>query len=160
MVGWGGGWLPTHFKVSLQLQLRLSWAVTILNKSKAYDQIRRTETYATDNVMKINVAKCKFMVFNPTHNYDFIPQLQIQEIGIETMEELKLLGLVLTNYLIWHANTELMVKKAYSRLWMIRRLKNGANLIDLKEIFLRQIRSILECGVPGTLDLLKVKPLK
>ena len=24
-----GGWLPTHFKVSLQLQLRLSWAVTI-----------------------------------------------------------------------------------------------------------------------------------
>ena len=31
-VGWGGGvgwWLPTHFKVSLQLQLRLSWAVTI-----------------------------------------------------------------------------------------------------------------------------------
>ena len=25
----GGGWVPTHFKVSLQLQLRLSWAVTI-----------------------------------------------------------------------------------------------------------------------------------
>ena len=24
------GWLPTHFKVSLQLQLRLSWAVTTL----------------------------------------------------------------------------------------------------------------------------------
>ena len=24
-------WLPTHFKVSLQLQLRLSWAVTIYN---------------------------------------------------------------------------------------------------------------------------------
>ena len=23
-----GGWVPTHFKVSLQLQLRLSWAVT------------------------------------------------------------------------------------------------------------------------------------
>jgi hypothetical protein len=26
---WGGGWLPTHFKVKHQLQLRLSWAVTI-----------------------------------------------------------------------------------------------------------------------------------
>ena len=77
------------------------------------------------------------------------------------MEEMKLLGLTLTNDLKWHANTEAMVKKAYSRLWMIQRLKkHGANLIDLKEIFLRQIRSILECGVPGTLDLLKVKPLK
>jgi hypothetical protein len=27
---WGGvGWLPTHYQVKLQLQLRLSWAVTI-----------------------------------------------------------------------------------------------------------------------------------
>ena len=99
--------------------------------------------------MKLNVAKCKFMLFNPTHNYDFIPQLQIQGTNIETMEEMKLLGLTLTNDLKWHANTEAMVKKAYSRLWMIRRLKkHGANLIDLKDVFLKQIRSILEFGVP------------
>jgi hypothetical protein len=26
--GWGGVWLPTHYQVKLQLQLRLSWAVT------------------------------------------------------------------------------------------------------------------------------------
>jgi hypothetical protein len=26
--GWDGVWLPTHYKVKLQLQLRLSWAVT------------------------------------------------------------------------------------------------------------------------------------
>ena len=143
---------PYHARLGLKLDE---------HKSKVYDQIRNTEAYATENDMKLNVAKCKFMLFNPTHNYDFIPQLQIQGIDIETMEELKLLGLVLTNYLKWHANTEAMVKKAYSRLWMIRRLKkHGANLIDLKEIFLRQIRSILKCGVPGTLDLLKVKPLK
>ena len=30
VVGWWGGWLPTHFKVKHQLQLRLSWAVTII----------------------------------------------------------------------------------------------------------------------------------
>jgi hypothetical protein len=27
---WVGGWVPTHYKVKLQLMLRLSWAVTIL----------------------------------------------------------------------------------------------------------------------------------
>jgi hypothetical protein len=27
------GWLPTHYQVKLQLQLRLSWAVTILNST-------------------------------------------------------------------------------------------------------------------------------
>ena len=30
MLSGGGGWVPTHYKVKLQLILRLSWAVTIL----------------------------------------------------------------------------------------------------------------------------------
>ena len=66
----------------------------------------------------------------------------------------------LTNDLKWHANTEAMVKKAYSRLWMIRRLKkHGANLIDLKDVFLKQIRSILEfVCLSGIQDWLKWKP--
>ena len=114
---------PYHARLGLKLDE---------HKSKVYDQIRNTEAYATENDMKLNVAKCKFMLFNPTHIYDFIPQLQIQGTNIETMEEMKLLGLTLTNDLKWHANTEAMVKKAYSRLWMIRRLKkHGANLTDL-----------------------------
>ena len=33
--------------------------------------------------------------------------------------------------------------------WMVKRLKNnGANLEDLKEVYTKQIRSILEIGVP------------
>ena len=29
-VGWGGGWVPPHYQVKLQLMLRLSWDVMIL----------------------------------------------------------------------------------------------------------------------------------
>ena len=42
-----------------------------------------------------------------------------------------------------------LVKKVYSRLWMIKRLiKNIASLEDLTDVFVKQVRSILEFGVP------------
>jgi hypothetical protein len=44
-------------------------------ESKVYDQITEIQEYASDNQMKLNIAKCKFMLFNPTQNYDFIPEL-------------------------------------------------------------------------------------
>ena len=42
-----------------------------------------------------------------------------------------------------------MVKRAYKRMWVIKRLKaHGANLEDLIEVYTKQIRSLLEYGVP------------
>ena len=42
-----------------------------------------------------------------------------------------------------------MVRKANPRLWMIKRLKNlGAMQIDLVDVFVKQIRSVVEFGVP------------
>ena len=42
-----------------------------------------------------------------------------------------------------------MVKRAYNKLWMIKRLiRQGANLEDLTDIYVKQVRSILEFGVP------------
>ena len=46
MVGWVG-WLPTHFKVPLQLQLRLSWAVTIETHPLPYPYHGNTITAST-----------------------------------------------------------------------------------------------------------------
>ena len=42
-----------------------------------------------------------------------------------------------------------MTKRAYNRLWIVKRLKSlGASLNDLVEVYTKQIRSILEFGVP------------
>ena len=68
---------------------------------------------------------------------------------IETVEEIKLLGLMVRNDLSWKANTDAMTKKAYSRLWILKRLKaQGAKLEDLTDIYIKQVRSILEFGAP------------
>ena len=55
----------------------------------------------------------------------------------------------MSNDLTWDKNTHMIVKKAFSRLWMLRRLKGlGASSTDLKDIYVKQIRSLVEFGVP------------
>ena len=68
---------------------------------------------------------------------------------IETVDQMKLLGLILTNDLKWKQNTDFMTKKAYVKLWVVKRLKTkSTNLEDMIEIYCKKIRSILEFGVP------------
>ena len=40
-------------------------------KSKVYEEILQIEEYAAEHEMRLNVAKSKFMLFNPTENFDF-----------------------------------------------------------------------------------------
>ena len=99
--------------------------------------------------MKLNLTKTKFMLFNPTMKFDFIPNLTVDNTDIETVDEMKLLGLTLRNDLSWKSNTKSMVKRAFKKLWAIQRLKrHGANLNDLVDIYVKQVISILELGVP------------
>ena len=89
--------------------------------------------------MTLNVKKCKYILFNPTLSHDFVPELQLDGELVETSEEIKLLGLTVRSDLSWKSNTKQIVTKAYKRIWMIKRQKNyGANLNDLKEIFLNR----------------------
>ena len=50
--------------------------------------------YATVHEMKLNMKKTKFMLFNPTINYDFVPDLSLEGVDLETMDEIRLLGLI------------------------------------------------------------------
>ena len=99
--------------------------------------------------MKINIAKTKVVLFNSARNYDFMPNLQLGNNGLlEVVEEFKLLGLIFKSNLTWQANTEYMCRKAYARLWMLRRLKAlGARDDEILDVFYKQIRSVLELAV-------------
>ena len=49
----------------------------------------------------------------------------------------------------WHDNTANIVKKSYSKLWILRRLRAlGAETQDLVDIYCKQIRCHLEFAVP------------
>ena len=100
--------------------------------------------------MKINHRKTKVVVFNPCKNVDFTPELKLGSNEIEVVEEIKLLGLTIRSDLKWTNNTKNMISRANKRLWMLRRLKNmGARVEDLVEVYLKQVRCLLELAVPA-----------
>ena len=62
---------------------------------------------------------------------------------------MKLFGIIITSDLKFHKNTEYIVKRGFSRIWILKRLKNlGASRKQLIDVYVKQIRSILELAVP------------
>ena len=99
--------------------------------------------------MRINFEKTKVMLFNSCRSKDLNPEMNVEGKTIQVVEETKLLGLLITNDLKWTSNTNYLVKKAYKRLWIIKRLKIlGEGAEALLEIYVKQIRCILELAVP------------
>ena len=99
--------------------------------------------------MKVNYSKTKLMVFNPGKVRDFHPKFNLNNKQIDLVDETQLLGVVLRSDLSWSSNTEYIVSRANKKLWFLRRLKTlGANTDDLKDVYIKQIRSIMEFAVP------------
>ena len=117
--------------------------------SRVYSQLVKTEQYAKENKMDINYRKTKLMVFNPGQARDFNPKFELSGHKIEVVEESNLLGIVLRSDLSWSSNTAYMISRANRKLWCLRRLKAlGASHEDLKDVYIKQIRCILEYAAP------------
>ena len=113
-----------------------------LNSQDYLDQI---SMWTRNQKMQINESKSKIMVFNFTKNYQFSTRLKLEGHILETVSETKLLGTIVTNDLKWTKNTSFIVKKANKRLELLRKISNfGADLEDLKIIYILYIRSLLE----------------
>ena len=105
--------------------------------------------YSDRNKMRINVDKTKLMIFNPSRTVEVHPIIEINHTQLEIVENVKLLGVIISSDMKWQLNTELITKKGFSRLWIIRRLKRfGVPTIELVEAYMMKVRSILEMAVP------------
>ena len=113
--------------------------------SQVQAQLSELAVYANTNEMKINQNKSKVMLFNTSYKNDFTPEIEINGVVLEVVEQMKLLGVMITSDLKWRANTEFITKKAYKRLWLIKRLKQmGASLASLLDIYVKHVRSVVE----------------
>ena len=61
--------------------------------------------------MKLNFSKTKLILFNPCTSRDFMPNIAIDDIRIDLVEQVKLLGVVVTSDLSWAANTKYIVDR-------------------------------------------------
>ena len=115
------------------------------NNCQVQDQLNKIAEHATENKMKINLDKTKIMLFNQSNKYDFKPELGIEGVQLEVVNKMKLLGVVITDDLKWDENTDFITKKAFSRLWLLRRLKKlGASKEALLDIYAKNVRSVVE----------------
>ena len=95
--------------------------------------------------MLFNQKKCKTIIFNFTNKYQFSTRLSIENQILETVQDTKLLGTVISSDLKWTKNTHNIVKKANARMQLLRKISNfGASYGDLKNIYILYIRSLLE----------------
>ena len=102
--------------------------------------------------MKLNAEKTKLFVINYSNNYQFAPRVTIPGSAkpLEVVNTTKLVGVTLTSDLKFHKHVQTIVKKAYKKIWMLRRLKAfGVKDKDLLDIYIVQIRSGLEYCVPA-----------
>ena len=95
--------------------------------------------------MKIFQGKSKAMLFNTSTKNYFSPELEIEGIVLEVVENMELLGVMITSDLKWRENTDFITKKAYKRLWLIKRLKQlGATTSSLVDIYVKHVISVVE----------------
>ena len=95
--------------------------------------------------MEMNIEKSKNMILNFTHNYQFSTNISHNGNDLETIEETKLLGTIVTSDLKWHKNTEYLVKKANARMRILHKISEfSAPREDMITIYISYIRSILE----------------
>ena len=76
------------------------------------------------------------MIFNFTDKYKFTTRLQMNNENIEVVNQAKLLGVIISDDLKWDENTKYLVKKAYSRMELLRKVASFTNsLADKKNIY-------------------------
>ena len=85
------------------------------------------------------------MIINFTEDYQFNTRLKLEGKVLEQVQSKKLLGLIISDDLSWKANTANLVKRAYSRMIILKNLFSfGVGLQDLVEIYTLYIRSVVE----------------
>ena len=95
--------------------------------------------------MGLNKKKTKCLPFISSTTNDFMPELKIGEEDdcLEVIWELKLVGMVVTSDMTWHAHIEYTVGRVSKIIWQLTRFKRlGASQDKLITFYILKIRSI------------------
>ena len=94
-------------------------------------------------LLNFNPSKTKAVFFTLRSNYT-LPKLQFQHCPLEFITSHKHLGLVLSQDLSWSAYIDSIVKKAYQRLGLLKKLKFTICRKTLSKMYTTFIRPLLE----------------
>ena len=85
------------------------------------------------------------MIFNFCKSYQFGTRLFINDSLLQQVNEIRLLGVVIKDDLSWSSNTKYLVKRAYTRMLILRKLSEfKVPKSDMITIYILFIRSVIE----------------
>ena len=91
------------------------------SKLKSQTYLDKIEEWTNSKEMKLNVGKTDYMIFNFSTQNQFNTRLKLEDKLLEQVHSKKLLGLILSDDLTWKANTASLVKRAYSRMIILKK---------------------------------------
>ena len=114
-------------------------------RTQTQEYLNKISKWTTDNKMELNKKKSKVIIFNFCKEFQVSSRLQIDDENIETIQETRLLGVMVNNKLNWDSNKSFLVKRSNSRMRILHKLVEfGIPQEDLINIYVLYIRSILE----------------
>ena len=121
------------------------------NKNQMQTELNELKEYCVQNGMDINRRKSKSIIFNRSTSFDVMPELSVSDGElIEVVEEMKLVGYMIRSDLKTISNTNYIVKKAFKKMWIIRRLKSmGASPEQMLPVLRAQVLSTLNFASPA-----------
>ena len=105
--------------------------------------------HTNQNKMTINEKKCNIINFNFSKNNKNPENLNFNGKTIQTVDKIKLLGVILTNDLKWFENTTHVCSKVNRKLFIISKLKHfGLQKEELVKAWVSILRPNTEYAVP------------
>ena len=104
--------------------------------------------WSSEKGLKINLSKCKSICISKSNNATAIP-LE----GVQSVDELRFLGVIINNKLTWTSHIEYIRRTASKRTYAIRLLKPLLPTASLITVYFATVRSILEYASPAFVNL-------
>ena len=110
---------------------------------KSQNYLNQIQNWTTKQKMLLNEEKTKSMIFYFNKTKQFSTRLILNNNTIEQVKSFKLLGTFITDDLKWNKNTQFLVKRAYSRMELLRQMtKFTTSKKDKLQIYKIYIRSV------------------
>ena len=113
-----------------------------------FSEVDKFSAWCKENYLDLNVGKTKKMVLDfrkkTLHPPPPVPDLIIDDVAVESVDEYRYMGTVLDNNLTFHSNVDSIHKKCQSRIYCLQKLRNIGVASDILEMYYRTcIESVL-----------------